>query len=144
MEMAKVTSKGQITIPVSIRKRLQINEGDKLLFIDRPDGVMMVNPDLLGSSQDVEYAPENQSTIESTKKTVKSTVEKKSGSSVAKPPKEVEADIPDAPPQRPVSPGIDIKSQTAASMQREKPVAKVGDLNLDSLLDEIRSIGRKI
>ena len=47
MEMAKVTSKGQITIPVSIRKRLNINEGDKLLFIDRPDGVMMVNPNLL-------------------------------------------------------------------------------------------------
>jgi len=47
MEMAKVTSKGQITIPVSIRRRLKINEGDKLLFIDSPDGVVMVNPDML-------------------------------------------------------------------------------------------------
>ncbi|MCL2392637.1 MAG: AbrB/MazE/SpoVT family DNA-binding domain-containing protein [Oscillospiraceae bacterium] len=47
MEMAKVTSKGQITIPISIRKRLNINEGDKLLFINRPDGVVMVNPDML-------------------------------------------------------------------------------------------------
>ena len=51
MEMAKVTSKGQITIPVSIRRRLNINEGDKLLFIDRPDGVMMVNPDMLQAGQ---------------------------------------------------------------------------------------------
>ena len=48
MEMAKVTSKGQVTIPVSIRRRLGINEGDKLLFIDRPDGVMIVNPDTIG------------------------------------------------------------------------------------------------
>ena len=47
MEMAKVTSKGQITIPVSIRRRLKIKEGDKLLFIDSPDGVVMVNPDML-------------------------------------------------------------------------------------------------
>jgi len=45
MEMAKVTSKGQITIPVSIRRLLNINEGDKLLFIEKPDGVMIVNPD---------------------------------------------------------------------------------------------------
>ena len=47
MEVAKVTSKGQITIPVSIRRRLGINEGDRLLFIDRPDGVIMVNPNTL-------------------------------------------------------------------------------------------------
>lgn len=46
VEMAKVTSKGQITIPVSIRKRLNINEGDKVLFLDTTDGVMMVNPDV--------------------------------------------------------------------------------------------------
>ncbi|MCL2227714.1 MAG: AbrB/MazE/SpoVT family DNA-binding domain-containing protein [Oscillospiraceae bacterium] len=51
MEMAKVTSKGQITIPVSIRRRLSINEGDKLLFIDRPEGVIMVNPDMLPGAE---------------------------------------------------------------------------------------------
>ena len=44
--MAKVTSKGQITIPVSIRRRLGVNEGDKLLFIEKPGGVMMVNPNM--------------------------------------------------------------------------------------------------
>ena len=54
MEMAKVTSKGQITIPVSIRRRLSINEGDKLLFIDSPDGVVMVNPDMLPAGRDAE------------------------------------------------------------------------------------------
>ncbi|MCL2088829.1 MAG: type II toxin-antitoxin system PrlF family antitoxin [Oscillospiraceae bacterium] len=43
MELAKVTSKGQITIPVSIRKRLGIKNGDKILFVDKPDGIVMVN-----------------------------------------------------------------------------------------------------
>ena len=51
MEMAKVTSKGQITIPVSIRRRLGIEEGDKLLFIDRPNGVLIVNPDMMPSGE---------------------------------------------------------------------------------------------
>ena len=51
MEMAKVTSKGQITIPVSIRRRLGIEEGDKLLFIDRPNGVLIVNPDIMQSGE---------------------------------------------------------------------------------------------
>jgi AbrB family looped-hinge helix DNA binding protein len=46
VELAKVTNKGQITIPISIRQRLGIKEGDKLLFIDKPDGVIMVNPTL--------------------------------------------------------------------------------------------------
>ena len=44
MEVAKITSKGQITIPISIRRKLDINEGDKVLFIYKPDGVLMVNP----------------------------------------------------------------------------------------------------
>ena len=51
MELAKVTSKGQITIPVSIRRRLGIKEGDKLLFIDSQEGVIMVNPDMLQGGQ---------------------------------------------------------------------------------------------
>ena len=46
-----MTSKGQITIPVSIRKRLGINEGDKLLFLDRQDGVLMLNPNMLQENQ---------------------------------------------------------------------------------------------
>ncbi|NBD33576.1 MAG: AbrB/MazE/SpoVT family DNA-binding domain-containing protein, partial [Cyanobacteria bacterium] len=34
MELAKVTSKGQITIPVEIRKQLNLKPGDKVLFIE--------------------------------------------------------------------------------------------------------------
>ena len=32
MELAKVTSKGQITIPLMIRKKLQLKTGDKVFF----------------------------------------------------------------------------------------------------------------
>ena len=47
MELAKVTSKGQVTIPVAIRKRLGIKDGDKLLFIEKPDGVVMMNTTMM-------------------------------------------------------------------------------------------------
>jgi len=47
MELAKLTSKGQITIPVAIRKRLGLKDGDKVMFIDQPDGVVMINPTMM-------------------------------------------------------------------------------------------------
>jgi len=47
LELAKVTGNGQITIPVSIRKRLGIKVGDKLMFIENPEGVVIVNPTMM-------------------------------------------------------------------------------------------------
>lgn len=43
MELAKVTSKGQITIPVEIRKKLGIKNGDKVLFIEESGKIYMIN-----------------------------------------------------------------------------------------------------
>ncbi|MDL2267292.1 AbrB/MazE/SpoVT family DNA-binding domain-containing protein [Desulfovibrio sp. OttesenSCG-928-G15] len=43
MEMAKVSSKGQINIPIAIRKHLNLDEGDKVIFIVDGDGVRMLN-----------------------------------------------------------------------------------------------------
>lgn len=43
MELAKVTSKGQITIPVEIRKKLGIKNGDKILFIEEAGKIYMIN-----------------------------------------------------------------------------------------------------
>lgn len=43
MELAKVTSKGQITIPLSIRKLLSIKDGDKVLFVQEGNKVIMTN-----------------------------------------------------------------------------------------------------
>lgn len=43
MELAKVTSKGQVTIPVAIRRLLGIQEGDKILFVEEGEKVIMMN-----------------------------------------------------------------------------------------------------
>ena len=43
MALAKVTSKGQVTIPVAIRKMLGIREGDKLLFVEDGEKVVLMN-----------------------------------------------------------------------------------------------------
>lgn len=43
MELAKITSKGQITIPISIRKKLGVKDGDKVLFIQDGDKIVMMN-----------------------------------------------------------------------------------------------------
>ena len=34
MELAKLTTKGQITIPAEIRKRLNVQAGDKVVFLE--------------------------------------------------------------------------------------------------------------
>jgi len=46
MELAKVTSKGQITIPVAIRKALGLREGDKVIFVEKDGQVMLINSTL--------------------------------------------------------------------------------------------------
>ena len=43
MELAKVTTNGQITIPVDIRRKLNIKDGDKVLFLESDEGVLMFN-----------------------------------------------------------------------------------------------------
>ncbi len=43
MEVAKVTSKGQITIPIDIRRKLGVKEGDKILFIEEQGKIVMMN-----------------------------------------------------------------------------------------------------
>ncbi len=47
MELAKITSKGQITIPIEIRKKLGLKDGDKVLFLEEGNKVVMVNSTLL-------------------------------------------------------------------------------------------------
>ena len=43
MELAKVTSKGQITIPIKKKKKLGIKNGDKILFVEESGRVYMMN-----------------------------------------------------------------------------------------------------
>ena len=44
MELAKITSNGQITLPISIRRVLKLNDGDKVAFVERDGQFMLVNP----------------------------------------------------------------------------------------------------
>jgi len=124
MEMAKVTSKGQITIPVSIRRRLGINEGDNLLFIDRPEGVMMVNPDMLPGGRAEASAeteiPDSEPKFDRAANEPKASAEKKPSQTQPVP------------------------AATAAPPPPEKPGPQVHGLDLNALLNEIRSIGSNI
>ncbi len=43
MELARVSSKGQITIPIAIRKKLNLKEGDKILFVEEEGNVYVLN-----------------------------------------------------------------------------------------------------
>lgn len=38
MEVSRMTSKGQVTIPKSIRERLNLKEGDRVAFIEDENG----------------------------------------------------------------------------------------------------------
>lgn len=42
MNLAQVSSNGQITVPVEIRRKLRLKAGDKLLFIER-DGEIVID-----------------------------------------------------------------------------------------------------
>jgi len=43
MEIAKITSKGQITLPVYIRRKLGVKEGDKVLFVEDAGIIYLLN-----------------------------------------------------------------------------------------------------
>jgi antitoxin PrlF len=53
VELAKVTVKGQITIPAKIRKKLNIKDGDKIVFIEENGKIIMENSAIL-SLQEVQ------------------------------------------------------------------------------------------
>lgn len=45
MELSKISEKGQVTVPASIREKLGLKKGDKLLFIETDDGnIVITNP----------------------------------------------------------------------------------------------------
>lgn len=47
MELARITSKGQITIPIGIRKKLNLKEGDKVIFIEEGDKIVVANSSMI-------------------------------------------------------------------------------------------------
>jgi hypothetical protein len=114
---------------------------------------MMVNPDLLGSEPDIDSTPDMvaEPATSAVKTRTKTQVKADSTSSSSKPASIIDDTetiskneyLQEEDSETAVVPSsIVIKppSETASV----KKNASVGDLNLDSLLDEIRSIGRKI
>ena len=51
MELAKITSKGQITLPIAIRRALNLKDGDKIAFIEKAGQYIIVNPTMLAIAQ---------------------------------------------------------------------------------------------
>ena len=43
MNLAKVSANGQVTVPVEIRRKLHLKEGDKLLFIEQDGEIVIRN-----------------------------------------------------------------------------------------------------
>ena len=43
MEVAKITSRGQVTIPIDIRKKLGVKEGDKIIFMEDDNRIFVAN-----------------------------------------------------------------------------------------------------
>ena len=43
MELAKITTRGQITIPIEIRKKLGVKDGDKVIFLEENGRIIMEN-----------------------------------------------------------------------------------------------------
>ena len=45
MPAARITSKGQITVPKAIRDALGVEAGDRLAFRIQPDGAVLIEPE---------------------------------------------------------------------------------------------------
>ena len=47
MDMARISVKGQVTIPIAIRKILGLKEGDKVVFAEKGDNIVLLNSNRL-------------------------------------------------------------------------------------------------
>ena len=52
MELAKVTSRGQITLPLAIRRKLDVKEGDKVVFYEENGRIVVENAAKLTIAQE--------------------------------------------------------------------------------------------
>ena len=56
MNLARVSANGQITVPVEIRRILKLKEGDKVLFVQKDSGEVVVNNSSLLALQEAQKA----------------------------------------------------------------------------------------
>ena len=68
LDMAKVTSKGQVTVPASVRGAIGVHEGDKILFVQEDDGRVSLygsNMQVLKAAQDAFSGAADEAALES-------------------------------------------------------------------------------
>ena len=56
LNLARISTNGQITVPAEIRRALMIKEGDKILFYQKPNGEITINNTSLVSIADADRA----------------------------------------------------------------------------------------
>ena len=56
MNLARVSANGQITVPVEVRRALKLKEGDKVLFMQKENGEIVVNNTSLVAIQEAQVA----------------------------------------------------------------------------------------
>jgi AbrB family looped-hinge helix DNA binding protein len=56
MNLAKVSANGQITVPVEIRRFLKLKEGDKMLFVQKENGEVIVKNSSMFALQEAQKA----------------------------------------------------------------------------------------
>lgn len=47
MELAKITTRGQLTLPIEIRKKLNVEEGSKVVFLEENGRIFIENAGML-------------------------------------------------------------------------------------------------
>ena len=47
MDIARISVKGQVTIPIAIRKTLGLKEGDKVIFAEKDGNIILINSNRL-------------------------------------------------------------------------------------------------
>ena len=56
MNLARVSANGQITVPVEIRRLLRLREGDKMLFVQKDNGEVVVGNSSLTALREAQAA----------------------------------------------------------------------------------------
>ena len=56
MNLARVSANGQITVPVEIRRFLRLKEGDKMLFVQKDNGEVVVGNSALTALREAQKA----------------------------------------------------------------------------------------
>ena len=59
MNLAKVSSNGQITIPIEVRHALKIKAGDKMVFYRKDNGEFVINNTALVAIEEAQTAVAN-------------------------------------------------------------------------------------